>query len=178
MTQQIDGQNEDGSSVPAGREDQGQRGTRRGSTLKDVAARAGVSMMTVSSVVNGRPHVAPQTRERVRAALAALNYRPNVSARHLRNGRAGVLALAIPDLTNPVFADIGNAVVAAAAAQSYTVLLDHTRGQRDSESRVVHGLRAQTIDGLILSPLALEMDDIDPERVPVPIVLLGERLFG
>ena len=177
MTQQSDAG--DDAPLATGQGNPTHHSPRRGaSTLKDVAAQAGVSMMTVSSVVNGRPHVAPQTRERVRAALTALNYRPNVSARHLRNARVGVLALAIPDLTNPVFADIGNAVVTAAAAQSYTVLLDHTRGERESEARVVHGLRPHMIDGIILSPLALDMDDIDAQRLPVPIVLLGERLFG
>jgi DNA-binding LacI/PurR family transcriptional regulator len=171
---------EDEVSQGAGAAGTGQAaGPARGPvTLKDVAARAGVSAMTVSSVVNGRPHVAPRTLERVRAALAALNYQPNLSARHLRNARVGLLALAIPDLVNPVFADIGNAVVAAAAAYSYTVLLDHTGGERLNESRVVHGLRPHLIDGVILSPLALEMADIAPERVAVPMVLLGERLFG
>jgi DNA-binding LacI/PurR family transcriptional regulator len=86
-------------------------------TLKDVAKQAGVSIKTVSNVVNGRPFVAAETRERVSAAIAALNYRPNVAARHLRTTQAGVLALAIPDLSNPYFTDLGYAVIAAAKEQ-------------------------------------------------------------
>ena len=147
-------------------------------TLKDVAAHAGVSIKTVSNVVHDHPRVAVQTRERVRAAIEALNYRPNLSARHLRKARVGVLALAIPDLANTYFSDIGNAVIAAAAAHSYTVLLDHTGGDRGNEILVVNGLRPHLIDGVILSPLALEMDDLWPNHVGVPIVLLGEQLFS
>lgn len=148
------------------------------STLKDVAAVAGVSIKTVSNVVHGHPFVASATRDRVSAAIAALNYRPNLGARHLRKARIGVLALAIPDLTNTYFSDVGNAVIKAAAAHSYTVLIDHTGGDRANESLVANGLRPHLIDGVILSPLALETDDLLPSHVTVPIVLLGERLVG
>jgi len=149
-----------------------------GTTLKDVAARAGVSIKTVSNVVNERPYVTDDTRERVRAAINALHYRPNLSARHLRTGRLGVLALAIPDLGNTYFADIGKTVGVAAANHGYTVLLDHTGGNRASESLAINGLRPHLIDGVLLSPLALEMEDLRPDRVATPLVLLGERLFG
>ncbi len=147
-------------------------------TLKDVALRAGVSIKTVSNVVHGYTHVTEEMRERVRAALAELNYQPNLPARYLRNGRTRVLALAIPDLGNPYFSDIGNAVIAAASAQSYTVLLDHTGGERAKESLVVNGMHPHLIDGVILSPLALESEDLLPRQVEVPLVLLGERLLN
>ena len=147
-------------------------------TLKDVAARVGVSIKTVSNVVNERPHVTDHTRTRVQAAIDALHYRPNLSARRLRNVRAGVIALAIPDLSNTYFADLGKAVSTAAAAHHYTLLLDYTEGARANEALVVDGLRPNLIDGAILSPLGLEMDDLRPERVSIPIVLVGERLFG
>lgn len=149
-----------------------------GATLKDVAAHAGVSFKTVSNVVNNRPVVAPETRERVRSAIDALGYRPNLPARHLRRARVGVLALAIPDLSNTYFSDVGNAVIDAAAEHSYTVLLDHTGGDRASEALVANGLRPHLIDGVILSPLQLEVEDLQPDRVGSPIVLLGERLSG
>jgi DNA-binding LacI/PurR family transcriptional regulator len=146
------------------------------STLKDVAARAGVSIKTVSNVVNDRPYVTEQTRLKVLSAVEELRYRPNASARSLRNAKVGVLAVAIPDLANAYFADIGTAVIAAAARRSYTVLLDHTRGDRDQEALVANGLRPHLIDGVILSPLVLEMNDLLPDRIAIPLVLLGERL--
>src|SRR5690348_14829376 len=129
-------------------------------TLKDVAQHAGVSIKTVSNVVHNHPAIAPSTRERVRAAIETLNYRPNLGARHLRRGRVGVLALAIPDLSNSYFSDIGNAIIASAAERDYTVLIDHTGGDREKEALVAGGLRPHLIDGLILSSLALELDDL------------------
>jgi DNA-binding LacI/PurR family transcriptional regulator len=147
-------------------------------TLKDVAAHSGVSIKTVSNVVHDHPRVAAQTHERVRAAIEALNYRPNLSARHLRKARVGVLALAIPDLANTYFSDIGNAVIAAAAAHAYTVLLDHTGGDRANEILVANGLRPHLIGGVILSPPAVQMADLQARHVGVPIVLLGKLLFS
>ena len=83
--------------------------------LKDVAERAGVSVKTVSNVVNGYVHVRPDTRARVEEAIAELNYRPNLSARNLRKGRTGVIALAVPELDIPYFAELARYVVTAAA---------------------------------------------------------------
>lgn len=149
-----------------------------GATLKDVALRAGVSIKTVSNVVHGYEHVTQEMRERVQAAIDELNYQPNLPARYLRKGRVSVIALAIPYLDNPYFADIGNAVIAAASSQSYTVLLDHTGGERGKESLVVNGMHPHLIDGAILSPLALEPADLQPPQIgDMPLVLLGERLM-
>ncbi len=149
-----------------------------GSTLKDVAARAGVSIKTVSNVVNDYPHVTGETRERVRRAIDALGYQPNLSARHLRKARGGVLMLAIPDLGNTYFSDIGHSVYEAAAARSYTTVLEHTGGVRAAEMLVASGLRPHLVDGVIMSPLALRAEDLEPRRAGIPIVLLGEHLMG
>ncbi len=146
-------------------------------TLKDVAQRAGVSIKTVSNVVHGHPHVTEEMRERVRAALDDLKYQPNLPARYLRTGRVGVLALAIPDLSNPYFADIGRAIIAAAAAQSYTVLIDCTGGERANEMLVLDGLRPHLIDGIILIAQALEPEDLQAREVKVPLVLVGDHLL-
>jgi DNA-binding LacI/PurR family transcriptional regulator len=146
-------------------------------TLKDVAQKAGVSVMTVSNVVHGAPHVTKEVRERVLAALEELNYQPNLPARYLRKRRVGMLALAIPDLSNPYFSEIGNAVIAAASTRSYAVLLDHTGGERANELLVINGLRPHLIDGVILSPRMLEPEDLQSRRVEIPLVLLSEYLF-
>lgn len=148
------------------------------STLKDVARRAGVSIKTVSNVVHGNVPVSEAKRERVNAAIEELRYQPNLPARFLRKAHVGVLALAIPDLSNTYFSEIGNAVIAAASDLSYSVLLDHTGGTRENERLVVNGLRPRLIDGIILSPLALEFADLQADRVKLPLVLLGERFFN
>lgn len=146
-------------------------------TLKDVARRAGVSVRTVSNVVNNYPYVTAEMRERVRVALEELRYQPNLSARYLRRGRSGILAYAMPDLSNVYFSEIGNAIMAAAAAHSYTVLTDQTLARRASERDVIQGLTPHLIDGVILSPLALEPEDMQPDKGTVPIVLLGDRNY-
>ncbi len=111
-------------------------------TLKDVAELAGVSEKSVSNVVlNRTSKVSPRTLERVRQAIITLNYQPNIAARHLRKTRLGVIALAIPDISNPYFSSIGTAVIETAEALGYTVLIDHTNGQRDKEALVANGLR-------------------------------------
>jgi DNA-binding LacI/PurR family transcriptional regulator len=145
-------------------------------TLKDVALKAGVSVRTVSNVVNNYPHVAPEMRARVQAALEELNYQPNLSARYLRSGRSGILAYAIPDLSNVYFSDVGNAIMAAAATHSYTVLVDQTYARRANERDVILGLSRHLIDGVILSPYSLEPEDMDLEVGTIPIVLLGDRV--
>jgi DNA-binding LacI/PurR family transcriptional regulator len=144
--------------------------------LKDVAARAGVSIKTVSNVVNGYVHVAPETRARVQAAIDALGYVPNLAARQLRSGRSGVIALAVPELQSPYFAEIAGLIVKAAERRSWTVLIDQTDGQAERERNLVAGLRRHAIDGLIFSPLALAGEDL-AQRTDTPMVLLGERVW-
>ncbi|WP_416902285.1 LacI family DNA-binding transcriptional regulator [Micromonospora echinospora] len=143
--------------------------------LKDVAEKAGVSVKTVSNVVNGYQHVRPATRARVEQAIAELNYRPNLSARNLRKGRTGVIALAVPELDIPYFAELARHVVVAAAEQGWTVLIDQTGGSREQERVAASGIGDHLIDGLIFSPLALTAEDLTGLD-GTPMVLLGERV--
>ncbi|WP_328342647.1 LacI family DNA-binding transcriptional regulator [Micromonospora sp. NBC_00421] len=143
--------------------------------LKDVAERAGVSVKTVSNVVNGYQHVRPDTRARVEAAIAELRYRPNLSARNLRKGRTGVIALAVPELDIPYFAELARHVVAAAVDHGWTVLIDQTGGGPEQERAAAIGIGDHMIDGLIFSPLSLNADDL-AGLDGMPMVLLGERV--
>jgi DNA-binding LacI/PurR family transcriptional regulator len=147
-------------------------------SLKHVAERAGVSVKTVSNVVNGYPHVRPETRARVEEAIAALDYRPNLSARNLRRGRTGLIALAVPELDNPYFAELTRHVVTAAAARGWTVLVDQTDGDLEREREVAVGIRDHLVDGLILSPLALSGAEVAGGPDPTPTVLIGEHGHG
>lgn len=143
--------------------------------LKDVAARAGVSVKTASNVVNNAPHVRPATRERVQEAIRALRYRPNVSARQLKYGRAGFLALAVPQVDAPYFAELTAKITTVASRLGYIVLLDDTRADAAAERLVLDGMRSHVIDGVIFSPLALTADEIAARADDLPMVLLGER---
>jgi DNA-binding LacI/PurR family transcriptional regulator len=154
------------------------KGGRRNVSLRDVAARAGVSVKTVSNVVNGYQHVTEQTRGKVQVAIEELGYTPNLVARHLRGGQSGLIALAVPELALPYFAELASAVVRAAEDRGWTVLIDQTDGLRERERVVVSGIRAHLIDGLIYSPLALSAAEIAHHYAGTPMVLLGERVPG
>ncbi|WP_350274985.1 LacI family DNA-binding transcriptional regulator [Kribbella sp. HUAS MG21] len=145
-------------------------------SLKDVAERAGVSIKTVSNVVNGTGRVGVATRARVEQVIVELGYRPNVSARSLRRGRSGVIALAVPEIANPYFAELAELVVKEAEAHGWTVLIDQTESDPDRERLVLQGIRSHLIDGLLFVPRRLTAEDFAARTDTTPMVLLGERL--
>ena len=144
--------------------------------LQDVAERAGVSIKTVSNVVNKVGAVTPTTRHKVEEALQHLQYRPHVAARHLRQGHSGMIAVALPELTQPYFAELASELVRAAKARTLTVLLNQTDGLAESEQAISDGLDMPLMDGLILSPLALRAEDLRNRLDDGPLVLLGEHI--
>ncbi|GAA4628317.1 LacI family DNA-binding transcriptional regulator [Cellulomonas oligotrophica] len=146
--------------------------------MHDVAARAGVSIKTVSNVVNGYPYIRESTRTKVEEAIAELGYHVNVSARNLRRGRTGLIGLAVPELSLPYFAELADSVIRAAEERGVTVLIEQTGAVRERELEVLTGQRRMFTDGLIYSPLALGPEDVDALGVDYPMVLLGERIFG
>lgn len=146
--------------------------------LSDVAARAGVSVKTVSNVINDYPHITARTRAKVQAAIEALDYTPNVSARSLRKGRSDFIALAIPEMASPYFAELGAAISRAAKKRGITVLIDQTEGEAAAEKLVLGGMRGQLIDGIIFSPITTAPTKIALTDTVKPLVLLGERHAG
>lgn len=149
-----------------------------GVSLKAIAQRAGVSLATVSNVVNGYRPVGEATRLRVQQAIDELGYTPNLGARHLRRGRTGIIALAVPELDNPYFAELAAAAIREATRHGYTLLLDCTDGDRDKELLVSDGFRDQIIDGLILSPVRLDREAVLARTSTTPMVLVGESVYG
>ncbi|MQA78990.1 MAG: LacI family DNA-binding transcriptional regulator [Streptosporangiales bacterium] len=150
-------------------------GSPRVVTQREVADRAGVSVRTVSNVVNEFAYVADETRARVQQALDDLGYRPNLVARSLSQGRSGLLALVLP-FDVPYFTELAAHVVDQAEARGYTVLLDRTEGVAERERELVlRRDRTALFDGLLFSPLGLTEDDLRRRVGNCPVVLLGER---
>ena len=147
------------------------------STLHDVARLAGVSIKTVSNVIHDYPHIRPATRAKVEQAIAELDYTPNLTARSLRSGRTGAIALAVPELGLSYFAELAQAVIEAAEEAGLVVLVEQTGGDRDREFELLHSPRLKMTDGLIFSALGMGQEDVDRLDVPYPLVLLGERVF-
>ena len=152
-------------------------GARGVVSLRDVADRAGVSIKTVSNVVHGYVHVSSATRTRVQAVLDEMNYRPNLAARTLRSARTGLIALAVPELDLPYFAELARHVVREAERHGWTVLIDQTDGQLERERQVMNGIRAHLIDGVLFSPLAAGPAELTDREDHTPLVLLGERVY-
>ncbi|UNX55718.1 LacI family transcriptional regulator [Georgenia sp. TF02-10] len=144
--------------------------------LQDVASRAGVSIKTVSNVVNGTGSVTAATQQKVESALRELPYRPNLAARHLRRGTTGLVAVALPELTQPYFAELASELVRAAKAHGRIVLLSQTDGTEEAERALLSGVDLPVLDGLVLSPLALTAATLRTYPVQTPLVLLGEHI--
>jgi DNA-binding LacI/PurR family transcriptional regulator len=148
-------------------------------TLRDVAERAQVSVRTVSNVVSGYAHVSDRMRERVRAAIEELKYRPNPVARTLRTGRTGMLALVVPEIDVPYFSELARDVISAAAECGYRVMIDQTGHDHERERELLVGdERSLLFDGILFSPLVTQAELLDMhEPTRIPLVLLGEHEF-
>ena len=143
-------------------------------TIKEVARRADVSPKTVSDVINGTSPVTPPVRARVQEAIAALDYVPNLSARGLRNGRTGLIALALPDLSTWYSAEMAHHFVNAAARRGLGVQIEQTGVSGEREQQLVSRARAHLIDGLILNPVILaSVPERRGDTLP-PMVFIGE----
>ncbi|MGO1228537.1 LacI family DNA-binding transcriptional regulator [Brachybacterium sp. AOP42-C2-15] len=147
---------------------------RRPPTVKDVALRAGVSWMTVSNVVNGKPSVRPTTREKVEAAISELGYRKSRAGQQLRSGRTNILALAVPDLRTPYFASLAHEIIDVAETRGYTVLIAETKSNPERERHAARGFDTQLADGIILRPDSLDSERVLDSSEAMPLVLLGE----
>ncbi|MEV4565363.1 LacI family DNA-binding transcriptional regulator [Nonomuraea sp. NPDC049419] len=150
-----------------------------GPTLRDVAKRANVSIRTVSNVVNGYAPVSDELRARVQTVLDELGYRPNLIARNLKQGRTGMIALVVPELDVPYFAELAREIITAARARGYVVMIDQTDGDGDRERELLgRDSRATLFDGLLISPISVTAEELRGRANKVPIVLLGEHIFN
>lgn len=142
--------------------------------MKDVAALAGVSPKTVSNVVTGTVPVNEDTRSRVEAAMLQLDFVPNLSARGLRKGRSGIIAVALPDLATAFSAELMHRIVEAAHERGLAVQIEETASDPEREKELVSRARAHLVDGLILNPIRLEDSVLKyADRLP-PLVVIGE----
>src|SRR3546814_8320810 len=102
------------------------QGRETGPTIRDVAARAGVSTATVSNVLSGTRHVGPERRQRVLDAIERLDYRPNGIAASLRSQRSRVVGVVVPDINNAVFAGNGQRMEELAAGERKSTRLNYS----------------------------------------------------
>lgn len=147
-------------------------------SIKDVAEHAGVSWKTVSNVVNERPVVRAETRERVQQAIAELGYVPNRVGRDLRGGPTRTLSLVVPVLQIPYFARLAELMHVAAEKRGYTVSVEVTLADAEVERAHVRGRVGRPVDAVIISPSGMDRAELLSRTDGPRVVLLGENLLG
>lgn len=123
-------------------------------TIKDVAALAGVSAATVSRALDDRPEISEETKEKVRSACRSLGYVPNAAARGLTGRKTHILGMVVPDVSNPYFSGMATAIEHRAAQAGYRVLLSNSMRSEEQELRAIDNLLARQIDGLLVAAIS------------------------
>jgi len=148
-------------------------------SVRDVAQTAGVSVGTVSNVLNHPERVSPQTVERVQAVIAELGFVRNDAARQLRAGRSRSIGLVVLDIGNPFFAEVARGAEARAAEAGMTVLLGNSDESADRERAHLELFREQRVNGVLVTPTT---DDIALLRAlrdgGVPVILVDREVEG
>ncbi|MBS1841575.1 MAG: LacI family DNA-binding transcriptional regulator [Acidobacteria bacterium] len=150
------------------------------STIVEVAKRAGVSVGTVSNVLSGNPSVGRELRERVEAAIRALDYHPNEIARSLKVKQTYMLGMVLPDITNPFFPDIMRGAEEKALQRRYLLVTANTDEQIEREQSILAALRSRRVDGILLA-CAPGKDSGHIRRVVeagIPVVCLDRAAVG
>jgi len=141
-------------------------------TIYDVAREAGVSMATVSRVVNNNPNVKPQTRKKVYEAIERLGYRPNAVARGLASKKTTTVGVVIPDISNSIFAEIARGIEDIANMYHYNIILCNADKKKEKEIRVVNTLLEKQVDGLLFMGGVVTEEHVQAfQTSSVPIVL-------
>jgi len=145
-------------------------------TIYDVAREAGVSMATVSRVVNGNPNVKPATRKKVLDVIRQLGYRPNAVARGLASKKTTTVGVVIPDISNTFYAELTRGIEDIATMYHYNIILSNSDLKKEKEIQLIETLLEKQVDGLLF--LGGEITDTHREifhATPVPIVLAATR---
>lgn len=148
-------------------------------SIIDVAKRAGLSVASVSRVLNGSKPVSPATRERVMRATLALDYSIDRRARALRRQKSGTIGLVVADAKNPFFTKIVHAIEEVAYRSKHDLFLCNSDEDSERERRHLLSMHAQRIDGIILLPVGADAASLPPFLgTDTPLVCLDRRLPG
>jgi DNA-binding LacI/PurR family transcriptional regulator len=145
--------------------------------MNDVARAAGVSLKTVSNVLNDYEFIRPATKQRVHDAIAELGYEANLTARSLRSGKTRMLGLVLSDLSAPYYAELASRLMTMASRRGYRVLVEQSGGVAENELSALQGPFRQLTDGLLFTPLAMDADAVAARQGSKPVVLLGEHIL-
>lgn len=149
-------------------------------TIRDVAARAGVALSSVSRVLSGHPDVSANMRAKVEAAAAELGYEPDLLAQSLRSGATKTIGFIIRDIANPLFAVVARACEQDLRRNGYSLILMNSDGSTETESKNFAQLRRRRVDGVIASLVAEDSPYVRKTILSLraPLVLLDRDVKG
>lgn len=145
-------------------------------TIYDVAKKVGLSVTTVSRVLNNRGYISEATRKRVYDTMEELNYQPNELARSLLRKQSNVLGLIIPDVAHPFFSELASHMEACAYASGYKILLCNSHLDPDKERDYIDMLKRNRVDGIIMGSHTLEVDEY--RTLQRPLVTIDRMIDG
>ncbi|MGG1575546.1 catabolite control protein A [Fictibacillus sp. NRS-1165] len=141
-------------------------------TIYDVAREAGVSMATVSRVVNGNPNVKPSTRKKVLEAIERLGYRPNAVARGLASKKTTTVGVIIPDIASIFFAELARGIEDIATMYKYNIILCNSDQNKEKEIHLLNTLLGKQVDGIVFMGGKITEEHVEEfKKSPVPIVM-------
>ena len=143
-------------------------------TIKDIAERAGVSMMTVSRVINNSGYVATKTRETIEQVIAELNYRPNLLARGLINKKSSFISVIVPDISNPFYGELTKGVETVARQHGYNIILSSAHWEESLEREHIEAALSRMAEGIILVLPKISSRIIAKYAQSIPIVLVDK----
>jgi len=145
-------------------------------TIYDVAREAGVSMATVSRVVNGNPNVKPMTRKKVLGAIERLGYRPNAVARGLASKKTTTVGVIIPDISSLFFSELARGIEDIATMYKYNIILCNSDQRLEKELQLINTLLEKQVDGLLFMGAEIKEDHLQAlTSTQVPTVLAATR---
>lgn len=147
-------------------------------TISDVAKLAGMSVSTVSRVINNSPHVSNKKRVAIEAAMSELGYVPRPAARQLRGSKSNTVAVTVPRIVNPFFSYLVDAIERTLDEAGYSTLIVQTFGRPEEELAALNLLKSQQVDGVILCSIENEWSQISKYLKYGQIVLVNEYLPG
>ncbi|KRG12112.1 LacI family transcriptional regulator [Virgibacillus soli] len=136
-------------------------------SIKDVAKMAGVSVTTVSRVLNNRGYIGNETRQKVEMAIKELDYQPNQIARALLKNQSNLIGMIVPDLSHPLFSELIHWVEAFANEKNYKLLVCNSLQESEKESNYISMLRQNRVDGIIMCSHSLEVKEYLKLSLPI-----------
>lgn len=143
-------------------------------TIKDVAREAGLTVTTVSRVLNNRGYISAATREKVYRVMAELDYQPNEIARSLYRRRSMMIGLIVPTVSHPFFGELSTSIEQHAYAAGYKIVLCNSHLDQEKERDYVDMLKRHKVDGIIMGSHTLGVDEY--ENLHMPIVTVDRQI--